>query len=80
MSIDRNVRDVPDVTFEYWSIIDFMATNPGMYIMEMRRSECHERLCKYYNISKKISKIVTDNLNRYEDIIEIHDALTILGK
>lgn len=67
--------EVPKVTWEYWGWIEFMRGNPGMYGLDNKRSECHDRLCEYYKINKQISKSITDNLNKYRDAVDLHYAL-----
>lgn len=75
MAIEPNAKDVPQVAWEYWGTVEFMLDNPGMYIMDDRRSDCHDRLCKHYKLSKDATKVVTDNLDKYDNAVQMHDAL-----
>jgi hypothetical protein len=43
--------------------------------MEERRTDCHERLCHHYRISKEDSREVTDHLDKYENAVQVHEAL-----
>ena len=72
-------KEVPDVCWEYWGWIDTMETNRGLYGLDEKRVECHDRLCEYYKITKEQSKIITDNLNNYTDAVELHFALLDLS-
>jgi len=67
--------EVPKIAWEYWGWISFMAKHPGLYGLDEKRAECHDRLCKHYGISKDESKTITDNLNKYEDAATMHFAL-----
>jgi hypothetical protein len=57
MTKELNAKDVPQIAWEYWGLVSFCLDNPGLYGMDKRRSDCHERLCKYYNISTDISRL-----------------------
>jgi hypothetical protein len=70
--------NVPKITWEYWGWIETMQNNPGMYVLENRRTDCHNRLCEYYKISKEQSRTITDNLNKYRDAVDLHFALVKL--
>jgi hypothetical protein len=78
MGIEPNAGDVPDVAWEYWGWILTMRNNPGMYGVNERRENCHERLCAHYRISREQSLSVTDHLNKYENAVQMHDALRAL--
>ena len=69
------VENIPDIVFAYWSHINFMEQNPGLYGMDTMREELHQELCDYYRISKGVSKKVTDNIHNYETAIDLHFAL-----
>jgi hypothetical protein len=73
-------KQVPEIAFEYWGWVDTMINNPGMYGLDMRRSECHDRLCSQYKIEKETSRKVTDHLDKYSDVVEMHYALIALQK
>ena len=65
---------IPKITMEYWGAYTFMRDNPGMYGMDDLRAQYHDELLKYYKISRKLSKKVTDHLNRFETFVDIHYA------
>jgi hypothetical protein len=75
MSIEPDAKNVPAVTWEYWGIVDFMENNPGLYGMDERRTDCHNRLCTYYRIRKSTSRTITDHMDRYENAVQLHEAL-----
>ena len=77
MGIEPNAKYVPKVAWEYWSIISMMMENPGLYGMDKQRTNCHERLCQYYKISKKDSRKVTDHLDKFENAVQMHEALLL---
>ena len=77
MSIESDAKYVPRVMWEYWGIISFCKDNPGLYGMEERRTDCHERLCHHYRISKEESREITDHLDQYENAVQVHEALRI---
>lgn len=70
------MNDIPDVALEYWGW-----THPpegivmGMYGLNERRANCHERLCFWYGLSKENSKQITDHLDKYEMVWDMHIAL-----
>jgi hypothetical protein len=67
---------IPDIALEYWGWTHPPAgIVPGMYGLDQRRADCHKELCKYYELSKAISKQVTDNLDKYETVADMHNAL-----
>lgn len=75
MTKELNAKDVPQIAWEYWGLVSFCLDNPGLYGMDKRRSDCHERLCKYYNISKRKCRQITDHLNKYENAVQMHEVL-----
>ena len=74
MAIEPNAKKVPSVVWEYWGWIhtDLPA---GMYGIDQKRSECHDRICQYYKLDKEITRQVTDNIDRYENAVQLHEAL-----
>lgn len=70
---------IPDIALEYWGW-----THPpkgiemGMYGLDQRRSDSHDELCKYYVLDKEITKQVTDNLDKFRTVAEMHNALVEL--
>jgi hypothetical protein len=79
MSI-HHAKEVPQVTWQYWGIYEFMTANPGLYGMDDQRSKCHDNLCKHYKITKEKSLIVTGNMHQYSDAVDLHDALIEVKK
>lgn len=75
MPIEPSAKDVPDVTWEYWGIIDSMRNHPGLYILDELRGKCHVRLCKWYGLSRDVTKTITDNMDKYDNACQLHDAL-----
>ena len=65
--------DIPDIMFQYWSITH-MNIPMGMYGLDDRRAEYHEELCKYYGVNKEESKVITDNIDKYEWIGDFQNA------
>ena len=80
MSIEPNAKYVPDVSWRYWGIITFMQDYPGTYGMDNQREACHKELCAHYKITKEVSKRVTDNLDKYDNAVQMHEALGELLK
>lgn len=72
------VEDIPEVTYEYYGLVEFMIENLGMYSMDNKRTDCHILLCQHYRISPGMSRGVTDNLNKYKDVASFHLALVNL--
>jgi hypothetical protein len=68
-------KEVPDVTWEYWSIVEMMDSTPGLYGMDSMRSKCHVRLCKHYGLEKEETRIVTDHMDKCKDGLDLHWAL-----
>ena len=67
---------IPSVAFEYWGWTHPpIGILPGMYGMDSKRSECHDRLCAEYGINKEITRKVTDHLDKYDHAVSMHDAL-----
>ncbi len=79
MGIEPSAKQVPDVAWEYWGW-----THPGilagMYGMNQHRTECHKRLCDHYDLSREETQAITDNLDRYENACQMHDALVEVQK
>lgn len=75
-----NAMELPEVTWEYWGIIETMQSHPGLYTLDDMRSKCHDRLCKEYGINKKDSRKVTDHLDKYQTAVDMHDAFIELIK
>jgi hypothetical protein len=76
LGIRQNAGDVPDIAWAYWSLVMF--TPPelfGLYGLNDNRTELHERLCRWYNVSKEESKTVTDYLDECECAVDMHDKL-----
>ena len=48
----ENVKKVPSVAWEYWGIVTMMLKYKGLYGLDDKRIECHNRLCEYYGIEK----------------------------
>ena len=71
--------DIPNITFQYWSITH-MNIPMGMYGLDDRRTEYHEGLCKHYHIGKEVSKTITDHMDKYEWVYDLHNALDKLPK
>jgi len=74
-----SAKDVPKVVWEYWGWTH-SGLPAGLYGMDARRSECHDRLCKLYGLTKEQTKEVTDNLDKYEDAEFLHLALKQIKK
>jgi len=70
---------VPDVTWEYWGWANPPKGFAGLYGMDERRSECHERLCEHYGLDRDQTLQLTDNLDRFEDGHDLHMALVRLA-
>jgi hypothetical protein len=80
MSIEPDAQNVPTVAWEYWGIVSFSIENPGLYGMDEKRTNCHERLCQYYKIAMRDSRKITDHLDKYKNAVQMHDALKLLSK
>ena len=48
--IEPNANYVPKIAWEYWGLVGFCAEYPGLYSMDEKRVECHNRLCQHYDI------------------------------
>lgn len=73
------LSNVPDVTWRYWGILEFMQSlTSAIYGMDARRTECHEELCAYYKLTKEKTKEVTDYMDKLENAFDLHEALTKL--
>ena len=77
---DRRPDKVPDCLWAYWGIVWFMFNNAGglgqaLSEMERRRERLHDELCLHYGITKDASRKITDNMNEYEDVVGVHEAL-----
>jgi hypothetical protein len=75
MSITNNALKVPDVCWEYWGWYETMRDHRGLYGLDSKRSECHERLCVHYKIKKEDSKQVTDNMHKMVDAVDLHNSI-----
>ena len=78
MALSLEAENVPEVAWEYWGWIETMSDegiSGSLYGLDSRRSECHERLCGQYRISRELSRTVTDHLDRYRDAVDMHYAL-----
>lgn len=75
-----NAKEVPNITWEYWAIVELMLDDPSLYHMDTKRSECHKRLCNYYGLSKENSRQITDHLNNIPDAVMLHHELKKLTK
>ena len=73
--IEPNCRQVLDVAWEYWGIYEFMDEHPGLYGMDKKRVNCHERLCLHYKLEREDTLIVTDHLNQFKNAVQMHEAL-----
>lgn len=73
-------KDVPDVAWIYWSLVDTMRTMPGMYGLDARRSELHAKLCETYGLTREQTLCVTDHMDRYETAVEMDLALRNIKK
>lgn len=71
--------DIPDIMFQYWSITHSNLPM-GMYGLDDKRAEYHDKLCNHYGIDKEVSKIVTDNMDKYEWIGDFQNAFEKLPK
>lgn len=80
MGITNNAMEVPEVTWRYWGIYETMKNNPGLYIMDRIRAECHDELCKRYGLSKEQTKAITDNMDKLEHAVELHDKLLEIAR
>jgi len=67
--------DVPDVAWTYWSLVDCMASRPGMYGMDDHRTRLHEELCLAYGLTREQTLSVTNHMDRYETAVEMDLAL-----
>ncbi len=76
--IEPSANEVPDVAWEYWGWIDTMRQHPGMYGLDGKRAECHDRLRKHYKLDKEKTRTVTDHLDKYENAAQMHDAFLLL--
>jgi len=74
MAIELSAKDVPKVTWEYWGLVTFAMENPGIYGIDKLRTDCHNRLCKHYKLSKRVSCLVTDNLDILDNAVQLHEA------
>ena len=73
-------QEMPDIAFAYWSHVDLMSQYPGMYGLDSQRAKYHVLLCKAYGLTKEQTKIVTDNLNRYETAVDMHIDLMLIKR
>lgn len=74
-------KDVPDVAWTYWSLVDSMSQHPGMVGLDDHRSRLHAALCAAYGMTREQTLIVTDHMDRYETAVEMDLALrAILAK
>jgi uncharacterized protein (DUF342 family) len=73
-------EQVPDIALMYWGLVRLSKISVGLYGMDERRVEYHNELCQWYNIDKEESKKITDNLDKYEDVQEMDNALRKLPK
>jgi hypothetical protein len=68
-------EDVPDVAWAYWSLVDTMRCDPGMYGLDGRRAKLHADLCRVYGLTREQTLSVTDNLDRCETAVDMDIAL-----
>jgi hypothetical protein len=80
MGITNNAMEVPEVTWRYWGIYETMMNNPGLYTMDRIRTECHDELCKWYGLTKEQTKAITDNMDKLEHAVELHDKLLEIAR
>ena len=67
--------DVPDIAWTYWSLVDAMRKNPGMYGLDAHRTELHERLCEIYGLTREVTLAVTDHMDRFETAVDFDIAM-----
>lgn len=70
----------PDITWQYYGLVSFMLSTPGMYTLDNKRAKLHEELCEHYGLSKKESQKVTSHMGGYPDAVAVHWALDKLKK
>ena len=75
MSIEPNAKHVPNFLWGYIGLVEFMLASPGLYSTDSKRTAYHDEICKHYRITREQSRAVTDNLDRYENVVRIHEAL-----
>ena len=80
MGITTNAMEVPEVTWRYWGIYETMMNNPGLYTMEKIRTKCHDELCKRYGLTKEQTRTITDNMDKLEHAVELHDKLLEIAR
>lgn len=73
------VKEVPEIAWEYWGLVSFMLKCPGLYTCDSMRTDCHDRLCEHYGLSKEQSRTITDRLDKFRDAAEMHFALKELA-
>ena len=67
---------IPDIALEYWGWTHPPdGILPGMYGLDLHRAKSHEELCKEYGITKELSEQVTNNLDKYETVADMDNAL-----
>jgi hypothetical protein len=67
---------IPDIALEYWGWTHPpVGIVPGMYGIDQHRSASHDELCIEYGLDKEITKQVTDHLDKYETVADMHSAL-----
>ncbi len=75
-STHPGLSKVPEVTWRYWGILQFMQSLTSvMYGMDDRRTECHEELCAHYGLTKSKTKEVTDYMDKLGNAFDLHEAL-----
>ena len=70
---------IPDVLFEYWELVQFMMETPGMYGLDSRRMDLHDKLCDAYNLDHDETKEITGSLDKFKNPEEFHKALIDFG-
>ena len=50
---DPDLDDMPEIAWQYWGCIDFMIEYPGMYSLDEKRSDLHNKLCSHYKLAEK---------------------------
>ena len=68
-------KNIPKIVWQYWGLIEFMLKHPGLYGMDDRRIKAHNELCKEFGLSKEETKVVTDNLDKYDNAVDLYYAL-----
>ena len=72
-----NAKSVPDILWEYMGLIEFMNENLGMYHMDYKRKECHDRVAKYFKVTRED---VSEALKDSKDAVDLWYKLKNINK